>query len=104
LLHNLNYSKISLAEINAVLAAAGIKADDAKVQALLKELAGKDVNTLMTEGKAQLAKFGGGGGGGGGAAPAAAAATKEAPKAAEVAKVVEKEESGEGEMELDLFG
>ena len=96
------------AEIKAVLSAAGIEGDDARIASLIAELAGKDVNALITEGNAQLAKFGGGGGGGGGgavsapaAAPAAGGKPAEAAKPAEP-KVEEKEESGS--MGLDLFG
>lgn len=93
------------ADIKAVLAAAGIQGDDARIAALLKEVEGKDLQALMKEGSAQLARFGGGGGGGGGAAPAAAAAPKggAAPAAAAPAPKEEtKEESGS--MGLDLFG
>jgi len=94
------------AEIKAVLSAAGIEGDDARIASLIAELAGKDVNALITEGNSQLAKFGGGGGGGGGGTVAAAAAPA-AGKPAEAAKpaepkVEEKEESGS--MGLDLFG
>ncbi len=97
------------AEIKAVLSAAGIEGDDARIASLIAELAGKDVNALITEGNAQLAKFGGGGGGGGGggAVSAPAAGAPAAGKPAEAAKPAEpkaeeKEESGS--MGLDLFG
>jgi len=94
------------AEIKAVLSAAGIEGDDARIASLIAELAGKDVNALITEGNAQLAKFGGGGGGGGGAvtAPAAAAAGAKPAEAAKPAEVKPEEKEESGSMGLDLFG
>ena len=55
------------AAITAALSAVGVEADAAKVDALLKELDGKDLEEMMETGKDLLATFGGGGGGGGGA-------------------------------------
>jgi len=96
------------AEIKAVLSAAGIEGDDARIATLIAELAGKDVNALITEGNAQLAKFGGGGGGGGGggavSAPAAAPAAGKPAEAAKPAEVKPEEKEESGSMGLDLFG
>jgi large subunit ribosomal protein LP2 len=95
------------AEIKAVLSAAGIEGDDARIASLIAELAGKDVNALITEGNAQLAKFGGGGGGGGGGgapAPSAAPAGGKPAEAAKPAEVKAEEKEESGSMGLDLFG
>lgn len=70
------------ADITALIAAAGGEADEAKVELLMKEMEGKDVEELLKEGKDKLKSVSmGGGGGGGGAAPAAAAAGAAAPAA-----------------------
>ncbi len=85
------------AEIKAVLAAAGIEADDARIATLIKELEGKDLDKLVTEGNGLLAKFGGGGGGGPAPGPVPTPAKEGGGKPAEAAKpAVEeaKEESG----------
>jgi len=72
--------------VTDILTSVGVKADDDKLDLFFKEIEGKNVDTLINEGKAKLAKFGGGGGGGGGAAAVAApsaaapAAKKEEPK------------------------
>ena len=65
----------------------GAEAEDAKIEKLLKEMAGKTVASVIAAGSAKLASVPSGGGGGGGGAPAAAApaaggaaAKKEEPK------------------------
>lgn len=73
------------ADITALIASAGGEADEAKVELLMKEMEGKDVEELLKEGKKALKSVSMGGGGGGGAAPAAAAAG--APAAAAPVKV-----------------
>lgn len=63
-----------------------IDADESRLSALLKEVEGKDINELITEGSSKLASVPSGGGGGaaaasaGGAAAAAPAAEEEKPK------------------------
>eukprot|EP00808_Paulinella_micropora_P014625 g80997.t1 len=78
-----------------ILVGVAIKADGAEIDAVLKELEGKDLDKLMEQGMEKLgtasAGFGGGGGGGGGGG---AAAEKEKEK--------EKEESSEEESEADM--
>jgi len=69
------------ADISALIASAGGEADEAKVELLMKEMEGKDVEELLKEGKDKLKSVSMGGGGGGGAAPAAAAAGAAAPAA-----------------------
>jgi large subunit ribosomal protein LP2 len=74
-------------------AAVGVEAEAANVSKLLAELAGKDVNEVIAEGKKKLASVPSGGGGGA-SAPAAGAAAGAAAPAAE-AKKEEEDESDE---------
>ncbi|KKY24935.1 putative 60s acidic ribosomal protein p2 [Phaeomoniella chlamydospora] len=88
-------------EIKAVLESVGIDADQERLDKLLSELEGKDIQELITEGSAKLASVPSGGA----AAPAAggaggAAAAADAPKEEE--KEEEKEESDE-DMGFGLF-
>ena len=62
----------SVDEITAVIAAAGGEVDADKLNVLLADLEGKDVNEIIAKGKNDLKSVSVGGGGGGGAAPAAA--------------------------------
>ncbi|TKA76870.1 60S acidic ribosomal protein P2 [Cryomyces minteri] len=94
----------SAEDIKGVLEAVGIEADETRLDKLIEELKGKDINELIAEGSSKLASVPSGGSGGaaasGGAAPAAggaAAAEEEAP-----AKEEEKEESDE-DMGFGLF-
>ncbi|CUS08641.1 unnamed protein product [Tuber aestivum] len=57
----------SAEDIKVVLGAAGIDADEERLSTLLKELEGKDINELITEGTTKLASVPTGGSGGGGA-------------------------------------
>ncbi|KAI6112640.1 ribosomal protein 60S [Pisolithus thermaeus] len=91
-------------DVKRVLGAVGIEADDERLEQLISELDGKDVNALIAEGSAKLASVPSGGavaapaaGGGGGAAPAAAAAEEEKEE-----KKEEKEESDD-DMGFGLF-
>ena len=78
----------SAKDIKKVLGAVGIDADDERLETLLSELSGKDVNELIAEGSSKLASVpsGGGGGavaavtGGGGGGGAAAAEEKKEEK------------------------
>ncbi|KAK5655473.1 hypothetical protein OQA88_5744 [Cercophora sp. LCS_1] len=91
----------SAKDIKAVLGSVGIEADDDRLDTLLSELKGKDINELIAEGSSKLASVPSGGGG---AAPAAggAAAGGAAEEAKEEAKEEEKEESDE-DMGFGLF-
>jgi large subunit ribosomal protein LP2 len=63
----------SVDEITAVISAAGGEVDTDKLNVLLADLEGKDVNEIIAKGKNDLKNVSvGGGGGGGGAAPPAA--------------------------------
>ena len=82
------------------LFAVGAEADADRIDLLLKELDGKDINEIIAAGREKFASVGGGGGGGGGVVVAAAggggggaAEAKEEEKKPE--KEEEKEESDE---------
>merc|ERR1711994_316204 len=85
--------------IEKILSAAGVDADSDEVSKVVSELAGKDVEELMKEGREKIGSVPCGGG----AAPAggapAAADTAAAPKAEE-----KKEEEGEEEDDDMGFG
>ncbi|KAI4132765.1 MAG: hypothetical protein LQ347_002463 [Umbilicaria vellea] len=92
-------------DIKAVLSSVGIDADEERLDKLIEELKGKDLQELIAEGSSKLASVpSGGSGGGSAAAPAAgggaAAAAAEEEKPAE--KEEEKEESDE-DMGFGLF-
>ncbi|KAI4185702.1 MAG: hypothetical protein L6R41_003960 [Letrouitia leprolyta] len=92
-------------DIKGVLSSVGIDADDERLDKLISELDGKDIQELIKEGSTKLASVPSGGGGGG-AAPAAAAgggaAAAEEEKKEE--KAPEPEEESDDDMGLDLFG
>ncbi|EMC93215.1 hypothetical protein BAUCODRAFT_36883 [Baudoinia panamericana UAMH 10762] len=99
-------------DIKEVLGAVGIEADEDRLSLLLKELDGKDMNELISQGTEKLASVPSGGLGGG-AAPAAAAAGGAAPAAggaaaadeapAEEAKKEEEKEESDEDMGFGLF-
>ncbi|KAF1837534.1 ribosomal protein 60S [Decorospora gaudefroyi] len=93
----------SSADVKAVLESVGIEADDERLDKLISELEGKDINELIQEGSAKLASVPSGGGGGGAAAGGAAAASggAEAEAAPEAAK--EEEEESDEDMGFGLF-
>ncbi|KAK6401382.1 60S acidic ribosomal protein P2 [Oleoguttula sp. CCFEE 5521] len=94
----------SASDIKEVLSSVGIEAEEERLNSLLSELEGKDINELIQEGSQKLASVpsGGAGGapaaGGAGAAAGGEAAAEEAP----AAKEEEKEESDE-DMGFGLF-
>ncbi|KAF8475196.1 hypothetical protein DFH94DRAFT_759849 [Russula ochroleuca] len=92
----------SAADIAKVIQSVGIEVDKNRVDSLLSELSGKDINALIAEGTSKLASVPSGGGAvsaapaaGGGGAPAADAEKKEE-------KEEEKEESDD-DMGFGLF-
>ncbi|KAH8432151.1 ribosomal protein P2 [Aspergillus melleus] len=89
----------SAADVKNVLSSVGIDADEERLNKLISELEGKNIQELISEGSAKLASVPSGGAGGAAAAPAAAAGG-EAP--AEEKKEEEKEESDE-DMGFGLF-
>ncbi|ROT35598.1 ribosomal protein 60S [Sodiomyces alkalinus F11] len=91
----------SAEDVKTVLESVGIEADEERLEKLISELEGKDINQLISEGSGKLASVPSGGAGGaaapaGGAGGAAEAAKEEAPKEEE------KEESDE-DMGFGLF-
>ncbi|KAI0741921.1 60s acidic ribosomal protein-domain-containing protein [Daedaleopsis nitida] len=93
----------SAADIKKVLGAVGIEADDERLEKLISELEGKDVNELIAEGSSKLASVPSGGAvaaSGGAAAPAGGAAAAEEKE--EEKKEEEKEESDD-DMGFGLF-
>jgi ribosomal protein L12E/L44/L45/RPP1/RPP2 len=94
----------SASDVTTALSSVGVEADEGRLSTLLKDLEGKDVETLIEEGSKLLATFGGGGGGGGGAA--AAAAPSAAGAGAEKEKKKEEKEEEEADLggAMDMFG
>ncbi|KAH9967156.1 60s acidic ribosomal protein-domain-containing protein [Russula dissimulans] len=92
----------SAADIAKVIQSVGIEVDEERVNKLVSELKGKDINALIAEGTSKLSSVPSGGAAvsaapaAGGAAPAAAAEAKEEEKKEE------KEESDE-DMGFGLF-
>ncbi|KAL4777741.1 60s acidic ribosomal protein-domain-containing protein [Aspergillus falconensis] len=91
----------SASDIKEVLSSVGIDADDERLEKLIAELQGKDINELIAEGTTKLASVPTGGAGGA-AAPAAAAGGAAAAEAPAAEKEEEKEESDE-DMGFGLF-
>ncbi len=76
----------SASDVKTVLESVGIEADDERLQKLLSELKGKDINELIAEGSSKLASVPSGGGGGAAASGAAAGGAAAAEEAKEEAK------------------
>ncbi|KAI9719145.1 MAG: 60S acidic ribosomal protein P2 [Chrysothrix sp. TS-e1954] len=92
----------SAKDIKGVLDSVGIEADDERLEKLLSEVEGKDIQELITEGTTKLASVPSGGGGAAAAAPSGGAAA-DAPAAKEEEKKEEKEESEDEDMGFGLF-
>merc|ERR1711935_1321522 len=84
--------------IKALLSSVGVDADEEKLSKVISELAGKNIDDVLAEGKAKLASVPSGGGAG--PAAAAGAAAEEAPKE----EKKETSESEDDDMGFDLFG
>ena len=89
-------------DVTTALSTVGVEVDEGRLDAMLSELDGKDVATMMESGKEMLATFGGGGGGGG-AAAAGGGGDASAPAAEKVEEKVEEEEMDLGGG-MDMFG
>ncbi|CBY33355.1 unnamed protein product [Oikopleura dioica] len=85
--------------IKAILSSVGIDADEEKLSLVISQLAGKNIDEVMAEGKEKLASVPSGGAAAGGAA-AGGAAVEEAK---EEAKASSSEESGDDDMGFGLF-
>ncbi|KAM0256236.1 hypothetical protein ACHAQJ_005107 [Trichoderma viride] len=92
----------SAADVKAVLSSVGIEAEDERLEKLLSELSGKDVNELIAAGSEKLASVPSGGAGGAAPAGGAAAGGAAAAETKEEEKEEEKEESDE-DMGFGLF-
>ncbi|ROV97896.1 hypothetical protein VSDG_04864 [Cytospora chrysosperma] len=93
--------KPASADIKKVLESVGIEADSERLDKLLSELEGKDINELIAEGSSKLASVPSGGAGG--AAPAGAAASGGAAEAAPEEKKEEEKEESDDDMGFGLF-
>ncbi|CAL8337521.1 unnamed protein product [Merluccius merluccius] len=89
-------------DIKAILSSVGIEADDERLNKVISEMNGKDINEVMNSGLAKLTSVPAGGAvaasAAGGGAAAAAAATPAA--AAEEKKEEKKEESEESDDDM----
>ena len=90
-------------DVTTALSTVGVEVDEGRLDAMLSELDGKDVATMMERGKEMLATFGGGGGGGGAAAAGGGGGDAAAPAAEKVEEKVEEEEMDLGGG-MDMFG
>ncbi|KAJ5569765.1 uncharacterized protein N7459_009195 [Penicillium hispanicum] len=90
----------SASDIKEVLSSVGIDADSERLDKLIAELQGKDIQELIAEGTTKLASVPSGGAGGAAAAPAAGGAT-DAPAAEE--KKEEAPEESDEDMGFGLF-
>ncbi|CBY18756.1 unnamed protein product [Oikopleura dioica] len=88
------------AAIKNILSSVGIDADDEKLGLVISQLAGKDINEVMAEGKEKLASVPSAGCGAGAGAAAGGAAAEETK---EEAKASSSEESGDDDMGFGLF-
>ncbi|XP_074496913.1 60S acidic ribosomal protein P2 [Sebastes fasciatus] len=92
----------SAKDIKAILGSVGIEADDERLNKVISELNGKDINQVMNSGLSKLASVPAGGAA---ATPAAAAAggtagAVAAPAAVEEKKEEKKEESEESDEDM----
>ncbi|OZJ06044.1 hypothetical protein BZG36_01146 [Bifiguratus adelaidae] len=89
----------SAEDIKKVLSSVGIEAEQARLDALLKDIQGKSIDELIAEGQPKLASISAGG-----AAPAGGAAAPAAGGAAEEAKAEEKKEEAKEESDDGICG
>ncbi|KAL7813949.1 hypothetical protein CCMA1212_007363 [Trichoderma ghanense] len=92
----------SAEDIKSVLSSVGVEAEDERLEKLISELSGKDINELIAAGSEKLASVPSGGAGAAAAGGAAAGGAAAAEEKAEEKKEEEKEESDE-DMGFGLF-
>ncbi|KAJ5896311.1 60S acidic ribosomal protein P2 [Penicillium subrubescens] len=92
----------SASDIKEVLSSVGIDADSERLEKVVAELQGKNLQDLIAEGSTKLASVPSGGAGGAAPAAGGAAAGGAAEAAPEAAKEEEKEESDD-DMGFGLF-
>ncbi|KAI1316889.1 60S acidic ribosomal protein P2 [Mortierella claussenii] len=90
----------SASDITDLLATVGIEAESERIESLIAQLKGKDINELIAEGTSKLASVPAGGAAS--AAPAAGGASAAAEEKAEEKKEEAKEESDD-DMGFGLF-
>ncbi|KAH7927829.1 ribosomal protein 60S [Leucogyrophana mollusca] len=95
----------SAEDVKKVLGAVGIESDEDRLEKLISELEGKDVNALIAEGSAKLASVPSGGAvsAGGAAAPAAGGAPAAAAEEKKEEKKEEEKEESDDDMGFGLF-
>ena len=101
LLAALGEKTIDAKNIKSILGSVGIESESDKIDLVVKELAGKNLEELIAEGQTKLASMPAGGGGGAAAAPAAGGAAAAAPAAEE--KKEEEAEESDDDMGFGLF-
>ncbi|KAI5962666.1 uncharacterized protein KGF55_003742 [Candida pseudojiufengensis] len=102
LLVNAGKTSPSAEDIKSVLSAANVDIEDNKVEKLISELDGKNVEELIAEGNEKLSSVPTGGAAAGGASSSGAAAGGDAEEAAAEEAEEEKEESDD-DMGFGLF-
>jgi len=101
LLVALGGNDVNKANIKKLLDVVGIECDSEKVDLVVKELSGKNVDELIAEGSEKLASMPAGGGGAAAPAASGGAAAAEAP--VEEKKEEEPEEESDDDMGFGLF-
>ena len=102
LLAALGEKDVDAKNIKSILGSVGIEAESDKIDLVVKELSGKNLEELIAEGQTKLASMPAGGGGGGAAAPAAGGAAAPAAEEKKPEKEEEPEESDD-DMGFGLF-
>ncbi|CAG5978743.1 60S acidic ribosomal protein P2 [Menidia menidia] len=87
-------------DIKDILGSVGIEADDERLNKVISELNGKDINEVMNSGLSKLASVPAGGAVAAPAAAAGATGAVAAPAAAEEKKEEKKEESEESDEDM----
>ncbi|CUM63201.1 uncharacterized protein PRCAT00000770001 [Priceomyces carsonii] len=91
----------SAKDISDLLESIGVEAEESKLNLLLSDLQGKDINQLIAEGNTKLASVPSGGAAAGGSSAAAGGAAAE--EAAEETKEEEAKEESDDDMGFGLF-
>ncbi|KAH8161575.1 hypothetical protein CIB48_g6674 [Xylaria polymorpha] len=93
----------SAKDVKKVLDSVGIEVDDDRLNTLISELKGKDINELIAEGSSKLASVPSGGAGGGAAAAGGAAAGGAAAAEEKAEEKEEEKEESDDDMGFGLF-
>ncbi|KAF1840548.1 ribosomal protein 60S [Cucurbitaria berberidis CBS 394.84] len=93
----------SASDVKTVLESVGVEADSERLEKLISELKGKDINELIAEGSSKLASVPSGGAGGAAASGGAAAASGAADAAPAAEEKEEEKEESDDDMGFGLF-